>query len=277
MKTRFSLITVSALVLGLILAMSSCKKDEEITSDQTEMLQDNALSEQSWEDANAATDEGMAKMDGINTSMDANSRLGTCATVTIDTSVSPKTMLIDFGPTNCLCRDGKYRRGQIMVTFTSRLRISGAIVTVSPSNYYVNDHKVEGLRTITNNGVNTAGNVSFNITVVNGKITKPSGVSMTWNTNHTREWTSGYNTPNRFDDVFSVTGVRSGVNFKGVSYTATVLTPLIVKMNCPWIVQGSVNFVNSNLKNAVLDFGSGSCDNQATITVNNRTKTITLR
>ena len=33
---------------------------------------------------------------------------GGCATVTYDSISNPKTITINFGPTNCMCLDGRY-------------------------------------------------------------------------------------------------------------------------------------------------------------------------
>lgn len=263
--------------LTLLLLGGACKKDD-LTDSQEAILSDNAAAEQSWEDVSAVADESKAKQEGTNSSQESFSRIGNCATVTIDSSVTPSTITVDFGPTNCLGKDGKYRRGVLNITYTGRYRTPGTIITINPSNYYVNDKKVEGTRTITNLGRNAANNLHFNVTVVNGKITRPTGEVTTWNTNHEREWTAGEATPDKSDDVYSITGSRSGVNFKGVSYTATITNPLIAALNCAWIKQGTIEFTSADFaRKATLDFGNGSCDNQATVTVRNRTKNITLK
>src|ERR1051325_8808903 len=84
-------------------------------------------------DSSFVIDNAMAKnksnkvIEAVNTSAEENdihspkgidgldSILPPCATVTIDTSSSSKTITIDFGTTACLCSnwDGKYREGKI--------------------------------------------------------------------------------------------------------------------------------------------------------------------
>lgn len=63
----------------------------------------------------------------------------------------------------------------------------------------------------------------------------------------------------------------------GNSWTAEIIQPIIRKFTCAWRVKGEITFTrNSNTKTAVLDYGDGSCDDQATVTVNGKTHTITL-
>ena len=55
--------------------------------------------------------------------------ISTCAQRTYVSDT--RTLTIDFGSTNCLCPDGRYRRGKIVVVFTGSdlRRHFGAIAT----------------------------------------------------------------------------------------------------------------------------------------------------
>ncbi len=205
--------------------------------------------------------------------------LGSCATVSIDTVAKPHTLTIDFGTTNCLCFDGKYRRGKIVVSFTGRYRDSASSHTIAFSNYYVNDYKVEGSQTVVNQGHNSKGNLSFAIQT-NSTITDTTGKQFTFTSTRTREWIGGESTAGWHgwsDDVYSITGTASGTGFNGTSFTASITNPLIIALNCQWIEQGTITFTPSGKLTRKIDFGDGTCDSKATVAIAGVTFPITLR
>ena len=78
----------------------------------------------------------------------------------------------------------------------------------------------------------------------------------------------GFDTPLDWtDDVYQITGSFNGYNWWGTPFTANITTPLIRKMSCHWIDTGVITIVPSAAHNRVLDFGNGTCDNQATVTI----------
>ena len=94
--------------------------------------------------------------------------------------------------------------------------------------------------------------------------------------------TEGNGTPlYPLDDVFSIKGETNGtVKRDSVFYQWAARTladnPLIKKWTCRWIVKGKVAIRRSNSDVAILDYGTGNCDNKATITVNGAVYEITL-
>ena len=203
---------------------------------------------------------------------DFHARFGSCATRTFDANTH--TLTIDFGTTNCLCPDGRYRRGKIIVRFTTDVntRLAGAVVT--RENYFVNDNQHTATRTFTDLGAG-----SFTVAVTNASIIRANnGGTHSWTANWTFTRTAGFGTPQVSDDVYSVTGSSTGTNRNGVGYTTTIQLPLIKRADCfKYFVQGTVGITNPNNKTMTLDYGNGTCDNVATVTVNGHTRTITLR
>ena len=203
---------------------------------------------------------------------DFRARFGNCATRSYD--FNTKTLTIDFGPTNCLCADGRYRRGKIMVRFTTDVnrRTAGAVVT--REGYFVNDNQHTATRTFTD-----IGNGSFTVDVTNASIIRANnGGTHSWTANWIFTRTNGFGTPQVSDDVYSVTGSATGTNRNKVGYTATIQSPLIKRADCPkYFVQGTLAITNTNSKTMSLDYGTGTCDNVATVTVNGHTRTIMLR
>lgn len=271
------------LVIGLlsIVFIYSCKKDEETVIDNSSIsVRDNSMSENLFADIKrvveeAANDEGQSARGEKSGSYS----FGTCATVTINPAwvdtTWPKTMEIDFGTTNCTGIYGINRRGKLLVTLTDRYRNPGSILTVQPQNYYINDNKVEGTKTLTNLGLNGNGNLTFKVDVVNGIITYTDNSTTTWASTRTNEWVAGDTTSlithglaGVCDDVYLITGSANGVDRKGLSYTVNITSPLRKEVCCRWLVSGTLDLIPSGFATRTVDFGSGNCDNNATITIN---------
>lgn len=268
------------------LTLSSCKKENVDDAVNSEVTTAND-SEEGESVTNEATNIADAAYHGsklfgryssVESPLDA---LSSCATITNDTVASPHVLTIDFGSTNCTCNDGKTRRGQIIVTYTGGYFTQGSIKTMTFDNFYRNDNKIEGTRTITNLGENVAVHPNWSISAVNMKITRVNGDFHTWNSERNREMTAGFNTASWSDDQYVITGSASGTNINGIGYTANIITPLHRSLSCNWIDSGVISITKSNGAARNLDFGSGNCDNQALLTItrpngNTGTRTVTL-
>ena len=273
-------LTLACLASGLLLT-TACKRDNEVTPDDVTTAEDR--SEDNLETAISADIMTSAKPQDatVNNSpavagaLELRRIYGTCATRTYDAAT--KTLTIDFGPTNCLCPDGRSRRGKIIVVFTSDTptRRAGAVVT--RDNYFVNDNQHTATRIFTNLGLG-----SFSVEVPSASIIRANnGGTHSWTASWTFTQTAGYGTAVTADDVYSVTGSATGTNRKGVGYTTTIQTPLIKRGDCyKYYVAGTISITNTNSKAMLLNYdpsGSQACDNTASVTVNGNTRTITLR
>ena len=245
--------------------------DVTTAEDRTDDNSETAMSSEAMQMAGPADAQAQGSPNLI-TDAEFRARFGSCATRSYD--FTAKTLTIDFGPTNCLCADGRYRRGKILVRFTTDVnrRTAGAVVT--RVGYFVNDNQHTATRTFTDTGLG-----SFTVDVTNASIIRANnGGTHSWTANWTFTRTAGFGTPQVSDDVYSVTGSSTGTNRNKVGYTATVQNPLIKRADCPkYFVQGTIGITNTNSKAMMLDYGTGTCDNVATVTVNGRTRTITLR
>ncbi|HTJ14409.1 MAG TPA: hypothetical protein VL547_20360 [Dinghuibacter sp.] len=186
--------------------------------------------------------------------------------------VFPKTVTISFG-NGFTDLWGNVYTGSISMVFTGPLSVAGNSATTTFTNYSVNSIGLSGTHVITNA---SAGNkIAFNIQIENAKITVGT-FWVTWSANHTWTMTAGASTPwYPFDDTYSVTGQGGGSTSTNFTWTSTIQTALTKAYICPWFEAGTVQVV-TNYGTGVLDFGSGTCDNQATVTVGDSTRTITL-
>ncbi|HXC03302.1 MAG TPA: hypothetical protein VNZ86_01045 [Bacteroidia bacterium] len=260
--------------------ISGCKKNSTTDTDTT-ASNENAFSESTYNDAGNISDQAASNsMSSFRNGNDPGYLLSSCATITRDSSnhSNPDTIVVSFGATNCLCKDGRYRRGIIFITYTKpHYWDSLNVITITFQNYYVNDYGVSGTKTITNRG-RISGQPTYDVTVTNGMITKPSGGSFTWNATRERKQIAGQNTPFWWgDDKYSFTGSANGVSSNGNGYNAVIVSPLIRDFSClvpRWFTQGILDFTPTGKATRVIDFGSGTCDDICTVTINSTVYTI---
>jgi hypothetical protein len=141
----------------------------------------------------------------------------------------------------------------------------------------VDDNEVLGTKTITNKGRNGSGHLYWTIEVTGEIIKANNGGTIYWNSSNVLEWLSGEATPwVWWDDVYQLTGSANGTGADGKTYTCTITKPLTKKLNCKWLESGTMEIQPQDNPLITLDFGNGSCDNQATATVNGTVYPITM-
>lgn len=189
----------------------------------------------------------------------------------------PLKVTIDFGA-GCSGRDGRTRKGKIIIVYTGPLFVPGNSTTTTFDGYYVNNVKVEGTHKISNKS--TQNIKSFNVLVVGAKLSKENGNFTQWNSEKTISQIEGLGTPLfPLDDIFRVEGGANGSVKKGdrfFQWSTIIKEPLVKKFTCRWIAKGVIVMQKSNSPVAELNYGTGNCDNKATLTVNGQVREITL-
>jgi hypothetical protein len=281
-KTIFKLFVVLAITFSL----TSCKKDKAETVDEIEttfeISENQAMSDNIDQDAGEVTEESAARNGLLGATNLCGSPafpnwIGTCATVTITGTFPSKNIKIDFG-TGCTGPNGRVRKGIINIVLTDSMYKPGSVATITFDNYFVNGYKREGTIVRTNTTQVGSFTRSHNRTVTNGKITAPDGRTWTHSCNINITQIAGLLTPCDWtDDAYSIEGTRTATNAQGKTRTATTQTALQKKVSCSNIDQGILKIQGPN-HFALIDFGNGTCDNLATISVDGRpARTIILR
>lgn len=294
-KHNLRLLLASFLFISAFVLVS-CQKDNSISNEPvTEeeavtMSEENAAADAEYEetaeiglsadaDLEAAASAGHNNFGvgvhaNINLFVELGMRLGPCATITVSPNDStwPKTVTIDYGD-GCLCRDGKFRKGAIILHYTKPLRRPGAVLTITLRNYFVNRAHIVGKKIITNQ---TANNVhAYSVVVIDGKVTWPNGRGFRYEKTKTVTQVRGMETLTIRDDVYSIEGRSKTTYASGVTVNKNTETPLIKPVSCAWIVKGIVK-IKINDRILFLDFGSGDCDNKALLKWNTHVREITL-
>lgn len=197
----------------------------------------------------------------------------------------PVRIVIDFGTTGCLGNDGHTRYGKIITEYSGRLIEPGSSATTTFDGFRIDSFSVQGTHKITNTTAPGSNQRQFTIDVTDGKITKPNGNYSLWTSHRVITQIEGNGTPLiPQDDIFKVTGYAHGrIKHGDVIYAwqSEITNPLIKKFICHWISQGTIKVKRETLPDnsqwtAVLDYGQGSCDYYATLTINGSVHQILL-
>ena len=271
----------SSMLLSLLFI--SCKKNQEDTVSEIETTIDlsnkQATSDDLAEDVNDVMNKALetVELTGTGRTNPGTSSPLACPEITVSSGAFPKTITLNFGTTGCTMPGStRVRRGIMNILLSDSLRHTGTTAEVTFNNYYVNGYKKEGMIRWTN--LSNASERKWKREAINVTITSPTGASWTHNGVKTVTQVEGLSTPlDPMDDAFSITGNATIVNAAGISRSSSVLTPLHKRRDCDHCDSGTVQY-NRPEHTAVLDFGNGTCDNQAVLTIDGSiTRTITLQ
>jgi hypothetical protein len=277
MKTTKVILGLMLGAVAAIVLIPSCSKEDSgsISSNDIVAAQDEAYADALYEEVDNMVVSNITTLDINHFSMMAlksASDEDECVSISVDHPDStwfPKVITLDYG-TGCtkVFRDDTITwRGQIIITLTDRWFVQGAEHIVTFNNFYINDVKIEGTRTITNMGLNAKNHLELKIVLENGKITFNDTASMTRNATHVREWIHSFNPLN---DTILITGSASGTNVKGENYERLITEPLVM-VHCQdyfwrWvIVAGKVQITNSVTGITNVEYTGTGCE--ATITI----------
>ncbi|HET9747401.1 MAG TPA: hypothetical protein VFP97_16915 [Chitinophagaceae bacterium] len=266
LKKIFALLSLPSLFF-----FTACQKEEDEPDPEFEttfiLTENQAVSESISDDATvvffeASINSGFYRVNGTAQTSGTLS----CASVTVNPQNSfPKTIVIDFG-NGCTSQDGISRKGKINITLSDYVHNPGAVAVMTFENYFTAGYKVEGTITWTN--TSTPNGISWTRQISDGRVTVPlSGYYWTHAGTKNVAQTAGANTPlNLLDDVYSVTGDHTVTNPAGKTRTVTILEALEKKTTCHNVSKGKMK-IQAQTHFAILDYGDGTCDNVATITI----------
>jgi hypothetical protein len=273
MKTRF--IYLIMILLGFM--VSSCQKSNPLEDSTVEAADDAVLAEAVFDDAFASLEIATEIAEDMKKS---GSVVDSCPLITVtfpEQSPWPVNVVIDYG-TGCTGLNDVVRSGKIILTLSAPRQEVESVRTLTFENYYVNGARVEGTTVVTNTGPNNNSNVVFSVVLTGGKIIFSDGKFIEREFEHQREYIAGYLTWwTPWDDKCLITGVAAGTNLNGVSYTAVAVNPLEWQAACRFLVSGTIGFEIDGIEPFELDYGSGECDANATLSRGDESKEIILR
>lgn len=273
--------TKQTLFIGFIaagMALTSCKKEADPTLESSE---NNQIADAAFSHIGDVVEEEVKHLENEHLSGGKNAQLSSghdsIADITFSFSSDSSyidTILIDYGTDGVEWR-GRTRKGKIRITQDGKRSTIGTISKAELIDFSIDDYSIEGVKTFERTAYEwSQGNFNATdyVTVRGGKITNPSGnKSFQWESDRTHkfglingEW------------AVLIEGTINGVNTKGTAFTITTGKPLKFLAFCPRIVEGELNVTPAGKSTRTLDYGDGTCDFKATVTVDNKTYDIVL-
>lgn len=255
---------IPAIVMMVI--FSSCTEDGETSTDLVEEfdLESEATLDANYEDVDDIVNAGVESQ-AENGRVNKDEILDG-ATVTHDKDNNIIT--IDYG-TGVEGPGGRVRKGIIIITYDGLRWEPGSYREVTFENFYIDEVRVEGVRTLTNTSESTDDSPQFTITLAGGKLTFPDSTTATREVSKVRTWVRA---GNRINDEVTMEGIASGRRRDGSTYSVEILERIGYKRDCRrariFIPVSGVKQITSGENVAVIDYGDGRCDNLATIAIN---------
>lgn len=185
--------------------------------------------------------------------------------------VYPRTITIDFGD-DCYTPNGLQRTGTIEVVLTGDVRNEeGAVRTVTFEDLTIGDvMTVNGTRTLTNTGQNEEGQWTF-AQETSTTIDRPV-LDVVRTYAGTRTWLAGHDTEECGDDIWQRDGAGEKTLSNGMGETTVTVThdAVVYDRPCGYPVSGTVTLVRNQFER-IMDFGDGTCDALAELTINGTT------
>lgn len=211
--------------------------------------------------------------------------LGSCPPVTTynpSADVYPHTVTIDWG-TGCTS-NGITRSGKLITLYTGDMSLLGSSATTTYDNFYYNGVKIEGKQKIAHTRETAYPHDVYRITQKDKKVIQTNGDYIIYGGYRRivkKDDGPGY--PGFPDGFFRVSGTQTGDEMKGgvpYQWVATIddANPLIYNY-CAFIVKGQIDVTFTNQDPWHINYGStgrDNCDDQADLTINGVTTTVTL-
>ncbi len=302
MKTKQVILTLSTVVLAGSLMLTSCRKktkeEEKPDDDQTE-ASDHTVAENTMNDVEGIGSQGSENGSLSTYRMGGNEAIFTSSCTTVTSNTVSKTVTVDFGSSPCLCADGKMRSGKLIFDYSTSTntimpiyyRTPGFKCSVASQNYVVDSYTVNIINKTLENitplasvspslvpGTMLTWSISANVNII-----KPSGGgTISWICNRTKKLlntasTTCYNgqgIPIIWSQAkIQLDGTASGTTASGNSYTSNIIALVRDFGGCTLLggrhpfISGDIQFTPGTKATRYINFGSGTCDNNGTITI----------
>ncbi|MGZ3884203.1 MAG: hypothetical protein ACXVPQ_11565 [Bacteroidia bacterium] len=269
------------IIVSSVLATGSCKKKTE--KDDAQSVVDNSICEQEFNQIQPTANSKAinTKGTGATLKMAGTFSYTPCDTLhllsgdTVWAGPNHKDPLYEYDFSTCgnANGDGFLRTGKYMIRLTGPIKTTGSKMIIKLSGYKVNgiSYSCDSMIVETLSSAFTgtvAGSLPesyrFKVDVINGTCAG-NGWSVSFNSSKTID-TQTQGTAQPSDDITTINGTSSGKNRQGVTYTAAI-SNIIKKGDCPHISQGTIDITPEGFDVRTVDFGDGTCDDNATYTV----------
>ncbi|MBP7810237.1 MAG: hypothetical protein KA163_13165 [Bacteroidia bacterium] len=272
------------LIASSFVFVYSCKKNTKEVDTETQSVVDNAICEQEFMQIQPTTNNlaiktkgtSAQRIAGVTGGCDSLTYLSGDTTAAGFTNTNPPTFEYNYGICSLANTDGVIRTGKLWIRFLGRPKTAGSKTIIKLLNYKVNGSITYSCDSIvvTSGSNATAATRDFTVQIVGGMCV---GNGWTVKYNSTKYISINTNSTTALsDDVVTVSGTANGTNRDGRDFDV-VITSITKPANCKHITKGTVDVTPKDFSTRTVDFGSGTCDDDATFTVNGQTIAFKLK
>lgn len=175
--------------------------------------------------------------------------------------------------------DSKLRTGVIQITLTNKIKIPGAKMIIKMLGYKTGaiGYSCDSMVVTTLANDSALAMIKFNVKLFNGICQSPSWTIKYSSDRTTTHYAKG--NPYGTIPVSEVFGTSNGINRQGRAFTVSIpqSTPLIKHKGCQFIDKGIMTLTPEGFKERIVNFGPGTCEDDATFTVNGNTVAFKLK
>lgn len=174
----------------------------------------------------------------------------------------PVSIYLSYPDTGCVDLDQHRRSGRYRITLTDLHHVPGAIRSIAGSDLIDNGFRCRfGLRDSTLAPDTFLFSVDSSFMYYAGDWGRRiTGAGL-------YHWTGGQGDDDPLNDTYDLRYSGSGIDRDGRNYTFTTDTAIVLATGCPWSGKGEETHSPDGLATRILDYGSGTCDNQCVIDV----------
>ena len=182
---------------------------------------------------------------------------------------------LELSKTSCSLPDGKVRSGKIYLRLTDKYANSGSLSILKFENYCADGVNYRCDSMVIKRLQSNSASVQFDIQLSNGTCSV---------TNYSIEYKCS-----KTMSVFPVgdasatgpltynVGTSEGTNRQGLPFKAKINWNIVKHNNCRYFEKGGVEIYPEGITGSVFDFGEGTCDDEATYEVNQKTVSFKLK
>jgi hypothetical protein len=254
--------------------VSSCKKDE-ITdpADLTKLLLDEAQANDFFDDiANETDDISGLQTSNLKTGNDSVTYNGRSVVYSFNFDGTRNIEVTYNNFQHPVAKNARVKNGKINIVITGTRLENTYKRVLTFSNFSINGNKIEGTKSIEKQE-----HLKYKISLNGGKVTFTDSTYITLSGTRTRTMVKGEQTPLYiWDDAYTFEGHSAGTNSKGIEFTKEITKAIKILTAYRYPVEGMFKFT-TGANELLLDYGNGTPDAKATLTINGVVKEINLR
>jgi hypothetical protein len=198
-----------------------------------------------------------------------------CAEAQLTMGSQGGTIVLVYKEEGCPASGGQAITGSLIIDFPYDWTVEGAEITITYNDLMIDDILLEGTQTITMVSTSDTGTVQ-QIEMEQGTLTWPNGAKSTWSSDRTHTITTD---PEAGTFEMLIEGSLNGISAEGLAFETTIDEPIIFKSECATgdqlnvPVSGKKTILlpeNQDAPEILVDYGNGACDDQFTVTINDR-------